>query len=61
MGLHGRALLHSDGAETVLCLAADPMRILWTFDFYRRCVRGKTDELARDRVLDTSMAFIERE
>jgi hypothetical protein len=60
MGERGRGLLHTDGLDSVLCLAANPMRILWTFDAYRRAIRGRGYELADDRVLDTTMGFIER-
>ena len=61
MGLHGKNALERYGATSALCLTADPHRILWTFENLRRAARGGADDqLPSDRVLDTSVAFLER-
>lgn len=60
IGRVGKLVHDRNGADTTLCVAANPLRILWTFDAYRRWMKGdhKAD-LPPKRVLDATVAFIE--
>ena len=61
MSFRGRHAMQHHGATSALCLTADPYRILRTFQHLCRAARGRVDdELASDRVLDVSIAYLER-
>ncbi len=57
-----RKALREHGTRSALCLVAEPRRILWTYDWYVRMLRsGAAGDLPRDRVLNVSVGYVERE
>jgi hypothetical protein len=47
--------------SSVLCLIASPMRILWTYDYLKRVIKGvDRDPLPKERVLDSTLVWAMR-